>query len=124
MVYHIFSHPYILIEDESGKHRPFYKEYSGETKDSVVPKVLLEPVLNEKKKTSDNKSRVGKRSGVCELCVVRYSDYDSHIQDKMHIITSKAVVNYTEIDSIIALLNAQKRIINRRTTRKRLFKQV
>ncbi|KAI5189581.1 hypothetical protein NECID01_0604 [Nematocida sp. AWRm77] len=117
MAYYVFKHPYVLIEDETEKHKPFYKEYDGASKNTVVPVVVYTPSV----KGTSSKSRSEKKAGVCEMCIVRYSDYEEHILEKKHIFTAKEVSNYAEIDSIIEFLKKESLVGKKKTAKKQLF---
>lgn len=114
MEYHVFKHPYILIEDATGKHRPFHKEYSRESKETMIPELILTQ-QEQIKKTKPNK-----KTGVCELCVVKYSDYESHIRTAKHSqVEGNISHSYAEIDRLSEILRAEGG--RKRQVRKRLF---
>ncbi|OAG31952.1 hypothetical protein NEDG_00427 [Nematocida displodere] len=119
MEYRVFKHPYILIEDESGRHRPFFKEYDGTTKENVVPTIVFSP--NTPKGPGSKEKPIAK-PGICEMCVVRYTDYNQHIAEKDHISTVKDVANYDVIDTIIKDLRNDQALKRVKSTRKQLFK--
>lgn len=118
MAYYVFKHPYILVEDEAGKHRPFYKEYDGSSKNTVIPELSLAP---PQRRAEEPKPRSDKKAGVCEMCIVRYSDYEEHISEKKHLTIAKEVANYAEIDQIIDFLKKEKLVAKKKTIRKKLF---
>ncbi|EHY64599.1 hypothetical protein NEAUS04_0942 [Nematocida ausubeli] len=93
MEYFVFNSPYILIEDIKGKNKPFYKEY--------------------KKEKEKNKN---KRTGLCELCVAGYENYNEHISAEKHKKIEEKI-NYEEIDIIIERYKKREK----RMSKKRLF---
>ncbi|KAH9387358.1 uncharacterized protein NEMAJ01_2254 [Nematocida major] len=113
MEYHVFKHPYILIEDLTGKYKPFHREYSGESKETMIPVLELDSAPSQKK------ARPAKKAGVCELCVTKYSDYEEHVQLPKHAQAEKSHIHgYSEIDIISELLKKKK---EKRGPKKRLF---
>jgi DBF zinc finger len=105
MDYHIFKHPYVLIEDENGKCRPLHREYTGEGKEAQVP------MLSYEKAGSRQKSqRKGKKAGVCELCLACFSDYEGHIADPLHSESVNEHIDYNELDLLIGTLGRQRRV--------------
>jgi len=122
MEYHVFKYPYILIEDETGKHRPFFKEYSGDSKDTTVPKFSYAHV--DFHKQSAPKDKCDKKPGVCEMCVLRYSNYESHISDKKHVAAARGAASYEEVDRLILALKKEKTVRSPRGAKKRLFEQI
>lgn len=114
MEYHVFKHPYILIEDSTGKHRPFHKEYSRDSKDTMIPELVLSPQVYNKK------TKPIKKTGVCELCIVKYSNYESHIKTAKHSqVEGNITYNYAEIDKLREILKEER--AKKRQARKRLF---
>ncbi|KAI5184969.1 hypothetical protein NEHOM01_0520 [Nematocida homosporus] len=118
MEYHVFKNPYVLIEDATGKHRPFYKEYEGTSKENCVPKVVLAPSIP---RPAGKREKPNRRPGVCEMCVVRYQDYDQHILEKSHVKTLKEIGSYSEIDALISQLDACNARASK-SAKKRLFR--
>ncbi|KAI5189219.1 hypothetical protein NEMIN01_0385 [Nematocida minor] len=114
MEYHVFKHPYILIEDATGKHRPFHKEYSRDSKDTLIPEISLT------RQAPNKKIKAPKKTGICELCVAKYSDYESHIKTPKHShVESNIMYNYAEIDALSEKLKMKR--LKKRETKKRLF---
>lgn len=100
--YQVFKKPYILIEDCKNKHQPFYKEYS-----SYVPRLHLDsPALccpfqvNKKYKPSGRRRHA--KEGFCEVCYVRFSNYEEHIKDFEHREFAKDSNNYKRLDMFIS----------------------
>ncbi|KAI5167350.1 hypothetical protein NEIG_00349 [Nematocida sp. ERTm5] len=111
MQYHVFSHPYILIEDSTGRHRPFHREYKRDSKDTMIPEINLS------QQTLPKKQRSVKKPGLCELCVIKYADYDQHITTEKHL-KAEDRVEYGELEIIAESLRVKG---ERRKPRKRLF---
>lgn len=103
-----FNSPYILIEDTTGKHQPFFKEYN----DTKTPYMYLtgEPLgcpflknYNAKKKNTNKKNQ--KKQGYCELCYVKFPDYEAHIKEDEHCKYALNDDNFREIDDLICEFN-------------------
>lgn len=92
MEYYVFKHPYLLVEDDSGRHRPFYREYSK-------TKELPGAALKEKKREKE------KRPGGCEICVVKYSNYSTHIKEEEHRRAAEETNDYSALDSLVEKMN-------------------
>lgn len=105
MNYHIFTHPYVLIEDRSGKCKPFHREYTGENKEKVVPTLLLKKYTI---KTPKRKKDL-KKPGLCELCLTYFTDYKQHIKEEEHTTNTDDWSDYKEIDQFISRVNRKKR---------------
>ncbi|KAI5170787.1 hypothetical protein NEFER03_0246 [Nematocida sp. LUAm3] len=110
MEYHVFKHPYILVEDETGRHRPFYREYDGSKKENTVPQISLSPRIEVEKGKKEVREKASvKKAGVCEMCVSKYSDYEKHIADASHHNLTRKVCNYKEIDLLVAQIKKEER---------------
>lgn len=113
MEYHVFKHPYVLIEDSTGKYKPFHREYSRDSKETMIPLINFENLSNPKR------TRPVKKAGVCEICVMKYADYEEHIKTEKHTETERLILNrYEEIDILSELLRKERKI---RKIKKKLF---
>lgn len=102
--YIIFKKPYILIEDLRRKHQSFYKEYEERKPSlSLESPVLGCPFLENKKVRFSKKKET--KSGMCEVCYTKYTDYRTHIQETEHQEFASDDRNYREIDMLIATLS-------------------
>lgn len=100
--YQVFKKPYILIEDVRNKYQPFYKEYAN----TDVPRLHTDsPTLccpfqaNKKYKPSTRRRQA--KEGFCEVCYVRFSNYEEHIKDFEHREFAKDDNNYKKLDVFI-----------------------
>jgi hypothetical protein len=100
--YHIFKSPYILIEDINNKHQPYHKEYSSvdPPRLNLSSPPLCCPFLENKKFRSTKKNRAVKQ-GFCEICYLKYKDYDQHVNEQEHREFAVDNMNYKEVDEII-----------------------
>ncbi|CAD26653.1 hypothetical protein [Encephalitozoon cuniculi GB-M1] len=101
--YKVFKKPYILIEDCKNKYQPFYKEYAN----SEAPKLHLDsPTLccpfQATKKYKQSGKRRHTREGFCEVCYVRFSNYEEHIKEFEHREFAKDNSNYKKLDTFIS----------------------
>ncbi|KAL0266125.1 UNVERIFIED_CONTAM: hypothetical protein PYX00_011841 [Menopon gallinae] len=98
--------PYILIEDLRRRHQSFYKEYEERKPTlSLNSPVLGCPFLENKKVRFSRKKET--KSGMCEVCYTKYSDYRAHIQEAEHREFATDDRNYREIDMLIAMLSGE-----------------
>ncbi|ELA42510.1 uncharacterized protein VICG_00609, partial [Vittaforma corneae ATCC 50505] len=99
--YTTFKFPYILIEDVKGKFQPIYKEYIRETPIiNLSSPVLCCPFSNARRSVKPMKKNQIK-SGYCEVCYVKYEDYNTHIQCADHREYAEDDYNYRMIDIFI-----------------------
>ncbi|AFM98354.1 putative DNA replication protein kinase [Encephalitozoon hellem ATCC 50504] len=101
--YKVFKKPYILIEDTKNKYQPFYKEYAN----SDAPKLHLDsPTLccpfQAAKKYKQSGKRRHTREGFCEVCYVRFSNYEEHIKEFEHREFARDNSNYKKLDVFIS----------------------
>lgn len=101
--YKVFKKPYILIEDIKGKFQPFYKEYVN----SDAPRLHLDsPTLccpfQASKRYKQSGKRRHTREGFCEVCYVRFSNYDDHVKEFEHREFAKDSTNYKKLDMFIS----------------------
>lgn len=101
--YQVFKKPYILVEDCKGKHQPFYKEYAV----SDIPKLHLNsPTLccpfQVSKRYKPSTKRRQTKEGFCEVCYVRFSNYEDHVKDFEHREFAKDANNYKRLDVFIS----------------------
>jgi hypothetical protein len=101
--YQIFKRPYILIEDSRNKHQPFYKEYAT----ANPPKLHLDSTIlccpfqvNKRYKPSSKKRQ--SREGFCEVCYIKFTDYEEHILEFEHREFARDSSNYRKLDLFIA----------------------
>ncbi|KAF7683626.1 Protein DBF4 like protein A [Astathelohania contejeani] len=101
--YRIFKNPYILIEDISGKHQPFYKEYevSKQPRLSLETRPLGCPFIENPRPRQPGKAKKATKPGFCEVCYKRYSDYYEHVLMREHREYAKEYSNYQEVDEFI-----------------------
>lgn len=99
--YSTFKHPYVLIEDSKNKYQPFYKEYTKE-----IPHINYEspalccPFSSARRSTKPRKRAVVK-SGYCEVCFIKFDNYDEHIETKEHREYANDEAHYQKIDQFI-----------------------
>lgn len=117
MDYHVFKHPYILVEDETGRHRPFFREFRSESKEAATSWAEK----GAETRTNQKKDKPGKRIGVCEICVARFSDYQEHITDNTHLKIASSTVCYDEVDAIIKEISMETEKRKEKRARKKLF---
>lgn len=99
--YTTFKFPYILIEDAKGKFQPVYKEYiKGVPAINLSSPILCCPFSNARRGPKSKKKNQLK-SGYCEVCYVKYEDYDMHIQCFDHREYAKDDHNYRMIDIFV-----------------------
>ncbi|KHN69787.1 putative DNA replication protein kinase [Ordospora colligata OC4] len=101
--YKVFKKPYVLIEDIQNKHQPFYKEYTN----GGAPKLHLDsPALCCPYQTSKRYKQPGKRrqtrEGFCEVCYVKFSNYEEHVKEFEHRVFAKDNTNYRKLDMFIS----------------------
>lgn len=100
--YTTFKYPYVLIEDSKSKCQPIYKEYTKE-----VPSINLNspalccPFSNARRGDLKVKKKPQVKAGYCEICFMKFDNYESHIQTRDHREFSKDDKNYRKIDSLI-----------------------
>lgn len=99
--YTIFKHPYILIEDIKSKHQPFYKEYTGDLPRLNLNSPTLCCPFQENKRYKPSVKRKQTKSGFCELCYIKFSDYEKHVMEFEHREYAKDKTNYKKIDMFI-----------------------
>lgn len=100
--YVTFTHPYVLVEDAKAKYQPVYKEYLKD-----IPSINLDsPTLccpfSTLKRPSRPRKKAPVKSGYCEICYVKYADYDAHVSAQDHVEYAEDGRNYKKIDSFIA----------------------
>lgn len=99
--YTTFKYPYLLIEDAKGKCQPIYKEYTKE-----IPSFRLDspplccPFTNARRSTGAKRKPFAK-SGFCEICYVKFEDYDEHVTGTEHREFGDDDYNYRSIDVFI-----------------------
>ncbi|EPR78172.1 DBF zinc finger domain protein [Spraguea lophii 42_110] len=100
--YQVFTKPYLLVEDINNRFQPFYKEYeeSKLIKINFQSLPLCCPFTNNKKVRS-SKKRKGPKQGFCEVCYIKFTDYDEHIQENEHREYARDNSNYRDVDAII-----------------------
>lgn len=99
--YIAFKKPYLLIEDSNAKFQPIYKEYEAE-----IPAINLDsPELccpfSAARRTGKNKKKSPIKSGYCEICYMKYEDYEEHIRLLEHRQYAEHDHNYRLIDVFI-----------------------
>lgn len=117
MDYHVFKHPYILVEDETGRHRPFFREFRSESKEGTGSWAGK----GAETRAAQKKEKPGKKTGVCEICVARFSDYQEHITDVTHLKIASSTVCYSEVDAIIEEISMETEKRKEKGARKKLF---
>ena len=95
--YKVFKNKYILIEDIKGTHQPFHKEYTKPPQLSLNSKPLGCPFQENKKFKPSSKKR-GPKSGFCEVCYNKFTDYDLHVREYEHREFARDSNNYKKID--------------------------
>lgn len=98
--YKIFKSPYILIGDIKEKHQPFYKEYTKPPRLFLNSPQLCCP-FQEKKKFRTGLSKKPKKAGFCEVCYVKYPDYNMHVLEYEHREFARDSSNFIKIDLFI-----------------------
>lgn len=99
--YTTFKFPYLLIEDLKGKFQPIYKEYSkAEPEIDLYSPPQCCPFSNARRSNNQNK-KITPKAGYCEICYVRYDDYNLHVLRKEHREFAEDDFNYRSIDILI-----------------------
>ncbi|EQB61721.1 protein kinase [Vairimorpha apis BRL 01] len=98
--YKIFKDKYVLIEDLKNTHQPFFKEYTKPPELSLTNAPLCCPF--QKGKVFRTNKKNGPKSGFCEVCYVKYNDYNLHVREYEHREFAKDQSNYIKIDEFIS----------------------
>lgn len=100
--YTTFKFPYILIEDAKGKLQPIYKEYTKEIPFlNLESPILCCPFSNARRDDSKPKKKNRLKAGYCEVCYVKYEDYNTHVESNEHREYADDDYNYRQIDIFI-----------------------
>ncbi|KAG0438012.1 Protein DBF4 like protein B [Dictyocoela muelleri] len=119
--YQIFKNEYILIEDSNNDHQPFFKEYEKKWRSNFKENENFQKKVSIKKiKNSQKNERKTKKSGYCENCYSRYTDYYDHVNTLDHRQFALDKSNYIEIDNMISTFEDVKKTfkVNSPTFRK------
>lgn len=109
--YHIFKDPYVLIEDTTGQHKPFHKEYQGQPPNLNLLSAPMCCPFTDKKLATPKKKRKNKVE-FCETCYVKITDYDKHIIDPEHREYARDEAHYEQVDAIIKEFEYIKRPVS------------
>lgn len=96
-----FKNPYILIEDAKNKFQPFYKEYSF-----LIPYFRFDsPKLccpfSEARRSENPKKKTQTKTGYCEVCYVKFDNYEEHVNTQCHQEYAQDDYNYRCVDIFI-----------------------
>ncbi|KAL6122594.1 hypothetical protein NUSPORA_00362 [Nucleospora cyclopteri] len=103
--YKTFKHPYVLVEDKRGKYQSLYKEYLKKpptlylTAESIGCPFL--PQIRPKSKSTQKSKKNKIKQKYCEICLIKYEDYQAHVSATAHSNFGKDNNNYIEIDKFI-----------------------
>lgn len=105
--YTTFKHPYVLIEDTKSKYQPFYKEYQKDIPFiNLSSPALCCPFSNARRATTLVKKKQLAKSGYCEICFMKFDNYDLHVNTNDHKEFSEDSYNYRKIDAFIETIRA------------------
>lgn len=102
--YRTFKSPYVQIEDCSGRMQPIFKEYAKRTPEiNYTSEIASCPFLPTRKAVTQSQKAKKVKSKVkcCEVCCVKYTDYEEHCRTSKHVLYAIDNTNYAEIDTLI-----------------------
>lgn len=99
--YITFKNPYILVEDCKNKFQPFYKEYSQQLPNFNLDSPSLCCPFSTARRSQKPKKKNPIISGFCEMCYMRFDDYEEHVLTKEHMDFAHDDYNYRHIDLFI-----------------------
>lgn len=100
--YTIFKNSYVLIEDGKNKMQPFYKEFTKDipTIDLQSP-ILCCPFSSARRSPKQKSKKSTVKAGYCEVCYIKYDNYNVHVDSKEHREYAEDDYNYRMIDIVI-----------------------